>query len=121
VLFPRVIAGGVAMVVAAAAGQESVVMPLTIEALRDVPVKTAERRADGAFGQERGVLYSHVAFVIPKGERFRMIEQLGEGGCRVEIRATQYVLSSCPWLPGFADRQLDVFQPVYQIEFEVTQ
>ena len=109
------------MVVAAAGAQQSVVMPLTIEALRDVPVRTSERRADGSFGQERGVLYSHVAFVIPKGERFRMVEQLGEGSCRVEIRATQYVLSFCPWLPGFTDQQLDVFQPLYQIEFEVVE
>ena len=87
-------------------------LPITIEVLSDVPVKTSERTADGSFGQERGVLYSGAAFLISKGQRFRMVELLGEGRCRIELQGSRYALSSCPWVPGFTDSQADVFRIV---------
>ena len=87
-------------------------VPITVEVTRDVPVKNTERRADGNYGQERGSLYSRTAFRIDKGQRFQMIEVLGEGGCRIEYQGAQHNLSSCPWLPGFRDHQADIFRIV---------
>jgi hypothetical protein len=87
-------------------------LPITIEVLRDVPVKASERRADGSYGQERGSLYSSTAFRISRGQRFKMVEALGEGSCRIAFQGSEYVLSSCPWVPGFTDNQADIFSVV---------
>ncbi len=87
-------------------------LPITIEVAQNVPVKTSERRADGSYGQERGSLYSGTAFRIRSGQRFRMIETLGEGSCRIEFQGSLYDLSSCPWLPGFTDNQADIYRIV---------
>jgi hypothetical protein len=87
-------------------------LPITIEVLRDVEVKASERHADGSYWQERGFLYAGAEFHISKRERFRMIEALGEGGCRIEFQGSQYTLSSCPWVPGFTDQQSDIFKIV---------
>ncbi len=84
-------------------------LPITIEVLRDVSVKASERRADRSYAQERGTLYSSTAFRIGNGQRFQMVELLGEGSCRIEFQGTEYILSSCPWLPGFTDKQADIF------------
>ena len=87
-------------------------LPITIEVLRDVAVKSSERKPDGSYGQERGTLYSRSSFHIAKGQRFRMIAILGEGGCRIEFQGALHELSSCPWVPGFTDAQADVFRIV---------
>lgn len=87
-------------------------LPITIEVLRDVPVKTSARRTDGSYGHERGSLYSGTAFRISKGQRFQRVEMSGEGGCRIEFQGSQYALSSCPWVPGFTDNQGDIFSIV---------
>ena len=87
-------------------------LPITIEALRDVPVKATERRPDGSYGRERGTLYSRSSFRINKGQRFQMVTMLGEGSCRIEFQSALYELSSCPWVPGFTDQQTDVFRIV---------
>jgi hypothetical protein len=87
-------------------------LPLTIEVAQDVPIKTSERRSDGSNGQERGVLYSTEAFRIGRGQTFEMTAVLREGGCRIRFQGEEHEPSSCPWLPGFADRQADIFQIV---------
>jgi hypothetical protein len=87
-------------------------LPITVEVSQDVPVKISERRVDGSYGQERGTLYSSVAFLIAKGERFQMVQMLSEGSCRIELNGAQHVLSSCPWVPGFTDNQADIFRIV---------
>ena len=87
-------------------------VPITIEVLKDVPVRTSERRSDGSFGLERGKLYSNQSFQIAAGERFRMIQMLTEGECRIEYHGSSYLLSSCPWMSGFTDHQEDIFRIV---------
>jgi hypothetical protein len=87
-------------------------LPITIEVLTDVQVRTSERRADGSYGQQRGVLYSSTAFLIGKGQRLRMVEMLGEGACRIELDGARHMLNSCPWLPGFTDNQADIYKIV---------
>jgi hypothetical protein len=87
-------------------------LPITIETLHDVPVKSTERRPDGSYGQERGTLYSGTSFRIDKGQRFQMVAMLGEGSCRIGLQGALYELSSCPWMPGFTDQQTDVFRIV---------
>lgn len=88
------------------AGQTKWQLPVTIEALQDVPV-----RADGGSRQVRGVLNVAVPepFTIRKGQRFQMVAILQEGGCRIEFEQRQFNVSSCPWLDGFRDHQADVF------------
>ena len=87
-------------------------LPITIEVTQDVPVKTTERKANGSYGQERGTLYSGVALMIPKGERFQMVQMLREGSCRIAFRGAEHLLASCPWVPGFTDNQADIFRIV---------
>ena len=87
-------------------------VPATIEVLRDVESKTSERRADGTYGQERGYLYATDDFTIKKGQRFVMLQELGEGGCRIRFQNKEHVIASCPWLGGFADHQEDIFKVV---------
>lgn len=87
-------------------------LPITIEVSQDVPVRTAERRADGSYRQERGALYSRNPFRIGEGQRFQMVAVLGEGSCRIEFQGSRYELSSCPWVPGFTDNQADIFRIV---------
>ena len=91
---------------------DGLTVPITIEVTSDVPVRSSERRPDGSFGQERGSLYSSQSFQIATGERFRMIEMLREGECRIEFQGSVYLLSSCPWMPGFTDHQTDIFRIV---------
>lgn len=81
-------------------------LPVTIEALQDVPV-----RADGGSRQVRGVINAAVSepFTVKKGQRFQMVAILEEGGCRIEFETRQFDVSSCPWLDGFRDHQADVF------------
>ncbi len=86
--------------------------PITIEALRDVEVRTSERLPNGTQRQVRGVLYSSKAFIIRKGSRFQMIRDLGEGECMIRFKAREYELSSCPWMDGFTDHQSDVYKVV---------
>ena len=76
-------------------------VPITVEVTRDVPVKRC--------GFERGVLCAQGDFVISRGGRFRMLEIGLEGGCTIEYEQSRYEVSSCPWVPGFADPQADVF------------
>jgi hypothetical protein len=89
---------------------DGVSLPITIEALRDVFMKTAEHEAHDS--QERGALYSTNSLQIAKGERFQMVAVLAEGGCRIEFHGALHELSSCPWLPGFTDTQVGVFRVV---------
>jgi hypothetical protein len=82
-------------------------VPLTIEMREDVDVLP-----DSAQSQRRGRLYGDTSLVIRKGERVVM-EWVGpEGGCRVVYNGHRLELSSCPWLPGFADHQPDIFEIV---------
>jgi hypothetical protein len=82
-------------------------IPLTIQVRRDVEVLP-----DSAPSQSRGRLFSDTTLVIRKGERIVM-EWVGpEGGCRVVYKGHRLELSSCPWLPGFADHQTDIFEIV---------
>jgi hypothetical protein len=83
--------------------------PVTIEALQDVPAHGAE-----AASQRRGILYIGAAepFTIKKGERFQMVKTYSEGGCRIQFENRQYDVSSCPWMDGFTDHQVDIFRVV---------
>jgi hypothetical protein len=87
-------------------------LPATIEALTDVPARLNDTQK-----QQRGVLYvaSPKPFrpvTIRKGQRFQMITILREGECRIRFEKNEYLVSSCPWLEGFTDRQTDVFEVV---------
>ena len=94
----------------AAPAQSDRRLPVTIQVMQDVDVKTSERRPDGSVGQERGSLYSSKAFRIKKGQRFQMIKLLGEGECRIQFEKKIYDLSSCPWLEGFTDHEKDIYK-----------
>jgi len=98
---------GVAVIGVLSLGQggQSQRSSLTVEVQRDVEV----RRSEGG-AEKRGTLYSSKTFVIRKGERFEMVQHLGEGGCRVRFKGQLYDLNSCPWLPGFRDQQADIFK-----------
>src|SRR5215471_17382197 len=84
--------------------------PVTIEVKQDIEV-TRE-----VSGQLRGKLYAlplgAEPFWIRKGQRFEMLEELGEGECRIRFEGKEYLASSCPWLEGFTDHQADIFQVV---------
>jgi hypothetical protein len=99
----------VALTALATIGQTKWRLPVTIEALRDVPAHAEETR-----GQARGVLNlgRGESFTVKKGQRFLMVEIHDEGGCRIQFEKKQYDVSSCPWLDGFTDHQEDVFKVV---------
>ena len=80
---------------------DSVSVPITIEVTQDVPIRT--------IGAVRGVLSARGDAVIPKGDRFQMLEIGLEGGCTIRYSGTQYEVSSCPWVPGFLDSQSDIY------------
>lgn len=79
-------------------------LPITIEVTRDVLVGR-----NNCAHLERAKLCSATDFVIAKGRRFKMVENVGEGECRIEVDGKRYLLGSCPWMPGFQDTQSDVF------------
>jgi Tfp pilus assembly protein PilF len=66
--------------------------------------------------QERGKLYvgdlDATPFSLKAGQRFEMVEPLGEGSCRIRFEGRDYRIVSCPWLDGFTDHQTDVFHVV---------
>jgi hypothetical protein len=97
---------GIAMVALSTIGQTTWHLPVTIEALQDVPAHVEE-----AGGERRGVLYigRGESFLVKKGQRFLMVKVGQEGGCRIEFEKRQYDVSSCPWLDGFRDHQEDIF------------
>jgi hypothetical protein len=84
--------------------------PVTIEVRQDVEV------VQDALKQVRGKLYVLLLgaepFWIRKGQRFEMIEEHGEGECRIRFEGKEYLASSCPWLEGFTDHQREIFQVV---------
>jgi len=84
-------------------------LPVTIEALQDVPA-----HAEEGGRQIRGVLYvgREHTFRVKKGQRFLMIKIYDEGACRIEFEKRQYDVLSCPWLDGFRDPQKDIFKVV---------
>ena len=82
-------------------------VPVTVELRRDVAVRRA-----GLGGQRRGILYADTAFTLKRGARIVMIAVGQEGGCRVRVAQHTIEVFSCPWLPGFADHQRDVFRVV---------
>ncbi len=105
---PLVIAS-LACVAATTTDQVTWRLPATIETLADVEARPGEPPA-----QARGVLYvsGRRTFTIPKGRRFLMTAIAAEGECRIEFETHQYDVSSCPWLDGFADHQVDFFKVV---------
>lgn len=83
-------------------------LPVTIKTLKSVTVVSRPRTVE-----MRGLLFissNHRPFVIKKGETFKMISIGSEGGCRIRYRGSEYEVSSCPWLDGFADHQADFFK-----------
>ena len=80
-------------------------LPITIEVKQDVPVGL---RYCGIYFQ-RATLCSDGDFTIRKGQRFRMVEVLQEGGCRFEFVGSPHESPSCPWLPGSLDSQGDIY------------
>lgn len=106
---PRRQAATHCLVVLWAATQSPWRLPVTIEALQDVPA-----HVESSGGQKRGVLYvgRNETFTVKAGQRFRMVKIYAEGSCRIEFQNRQYDVSSCPWLDGFADQQTDIFRVV---------
>lgn len=88
-------------------------LPATIEALRDVPVRTEQRGA-----QKRGVIYifgpeaTPVPTKLRKGTRFQMTRIDSEGECAIRLHNRTFNVSSCPWPSGFADHEEDVFKVI---------
>lgn len=60
----------------------------------------------------RATTAAAVVVELNKGQRFEMVQDLGEGSCRIEFEGNRFDLQSCPWLPGFRDPQSDVFRVV---------
>lgn len=95
------------------AGQGRVVLPVTIEALKPIVVRTNanDRRL-------RGVLFvagrPGLKMDIKKGQRFSMTKLLGDGGCTIMIKKAEYDAPSCPWLDGFTDHEREFFKVVPQ-------
>jgi hypothetical protein len=91
--------------------QTSIGLPITIEVQRDVDV------IHNALPYEsKGVLYLYEPsardFSFKKGQRFEMVETLPEGSCRIRFEGKTFGITSCPWLPGFADHQAPVFRVI---------
>lgn len=86
--------------------------PIIVEAQRDVEIRTSEQLPDGRSYQMRGVLYADSSFQLRKGQRFHTIAIYSEGGCRIRLDEREYMLRSCPWLPGFTDHQSDTFKVI---------
>jgi hypothetical protein len=84
-------------------------LPVTIRVLQDVQVFS---RAEPGGGMRRGRLYIDTPpdFVIRKGRTFEMFKAEAEGGCRIRFEKREHFLGSCPWMPGFRDRQADIFE-----------
>jgi len=82
--------------------------PITVEVRQDVEVTHNTTPYES-----RGTLYltdlNAKEFRFKKGQRFQMIQIMGEGSCRIRFEDKEYGLTSCPWLDGFRDHQTDVF------------
>jgi hypothetical protein len=94
---------GITMVALSTIGQTTWHLPVTIEALQDVPAHVEE-----AGGQKRGVLYvgRGQSFIVKKGQRFLMVKVNQEGGCRIDFEKRQYDVSSCPGGSQTAGRRI---------------
>jgi len=87
-------------------------LPATIEALRDVMIRTED-----VGRQDRATLYVvKTADAIPtkvdKGVRFQMTRIDGEGECTIRLGELTLVVSSCHWLAGFTDHEEDVYKVI---------
>jgi hypothetical protein len=83
---------------------DGVSVPITIEVSQDTPVGPAYC----AYMHPK-TLCTRTEFTIERGQRFRMIEMLHEGECRIEFQGAEYQVSSCPWTPGFRSGLSDGF------------
>jgi hypothetical protein len=87
--------------------------PMSIEALADVTVEPQNFHGHGEkgrLGYFRSTAAEAVTVVIKKGQRFKMLKELGEGSCRIEVEGNSFDLQSCPWLPGFTHHEEDVYR-----------
>jgi hypothetical protein len=86
-----------------------------IEVLSDVRIEPQVLGRSGEKGRLdyfRATTPAAVVLELNKGQRFEMVQDLGEGSCRIEFEGNRFDLQSCPWLPGFRDPQSDVFRVV---------
>jgi hypothetical protein len=87
-------------------------VPIAVQVTQDVPMG---RGNCGAY--VRGTLCATNVtdrtitddVIIKKGQQVRVLDYLGEGGCELEFAGARYSLGSCPWHPGFSDKQSDIF------------
>ena len=90
--------------------QASEHLPLTIEVQKDVEVTEAySQESRGKFHLDD---VKAQGFLLRKGQRFQMVKIGQEGSCRITFEGKEYGLTSCPWLEGFRDHQIDVFSIV---------
>lgn len=84
--------------------------PLTIRVKQKVEVIRGERCVD------RGKLClddtDSKPFTIEKGETFEMIEELGEGSCRIRFKKHDAEISDCWWAEGFRDKRPDIYEVI---------
>ena len=86
-----------------------------VEVLRDVRL---EPQVFGRAGEKGRLDYfrtsakSALTLNLARGQRVRVLRELGEGSCRIEIAGDTFDLQSCPWLPGFVDGQDDVYRVI---------
>ena len=88
---------------------------LAIEVLQGVrlePLVFGRPGEKGRLDYYRATTSGAVALELEPGERFAMVAELGEGGCRIEYQGDTFDLQSCYWLPGFLKRQDDVYRVV---------
>src|ERR1700683_95390 len=47
---------------------------------------------------------------LNKGSVFKVIKNIGEGECEIEIKGKVFSISSCSWMDGFADHEVGTYE-----------
>jgi hypothetical protein len=85
-------------------------VPITVQVLKAVPVRSAQSL--GGERMARGTLYARQDLLIASGARFKVVSLDGEGTCTIEYLGQRHSLLNCPWMPGYTDPQSDIFKVV---------
>src|SRR5262245_51656032 len=79
-----------------------------VEVLRDVRLEPQVFGRAGEIGRLDYFMTSAKSapsLTLARGQRVRVLRELGEGSCRIEVAGDTFDLQSCPWLAGFTNRQ----------------
>jgi len=87
-------------------------LPVTVEALRDVPIRLLGQDLNVPRGVLCFVLVTQQATVVRRGQTFQTVQLLPENGCRLRVAGENYDVMSCPWMDGSKDHQGDIFKVV---------